>query len=49
MKQLAGERYPGAEKILLVCDNLSTHSPAAFYGAFEPAEARCLSQRFEWH
>ncbi len=49
MKQLADERYPEAEKIVLVCDNLITHSPAAFYEAFEPAEARRLAQRFEWH
>jgi len=49
MKQLSDERYPDAERIALVCDNLSTHSPAAFYEAFEPAEARRLAQRFEWH
>jgi len=40
--------YPGAEKILLVCDNLITHTPAALYEAFEPAEARRLAERFEW-
>ena len=34
---------------MLVCDNLSTHSPAAFYEAFEPSEARRLTARFEWH
>lgn len=49
MKRLADEHYPDAERIVLVCDNLSTHSPAAFYEAFEPAEARRLTQRFEWH
>lgn len=49
MKRLADERYPDAKRIVLVCDNLSTHSPAAFYEAFEPAEARRLAQRFEWH
>ena len=49
MKQLANEHYPDARKIVLVCDNLSTHSPAALYEAFEPEEARRLVQRFEWH
>ena len=49
MKQLADEHYREADKIVLVCDNLSTHKPAAFYEAFEPAEARRLAQRFEWH
>lgn len=49
MKRLADEWYPNADKIVLVCDNLSTHSPAAFYEAFTPAEARRLAQRFEWH
>lgn len=49
MKQLADEHYPDAERIVVVCDNLSTHKPAAFYEAFEPAEARRLAQRFEWH
>jgi hypothetical protein len=49
MKQLSDEHYPEAQTIVLVCDNLSTHSPAAFYEAFEPEEARRLTQRFEWH
>jgi hypothetical protein len=34
---------------VLVCDNLNTHTPAALYEAFEPAEARRLAERFEWH
>ena len=49
LRQLSDEHYPRADKIVLVCDNLSTHSPAALYEAFEPAEARRLAQRFEWH
>lgn len=36
-------------RIVLVCDNLSTHGAAAFYEAFEPAEDRRLARRFEWH
>jgi hypothetical protein len=30
-------------------DNLSTHTPACFYEAFEPAEARRLIDRIEFH
>ena len=49
MKQISDEHYPDADRIVLVCDNLSTHKPAAFYQAFEPCEARRLAERFEWH
>ena len=41
--------YPRAEKIVLVTDNLNTHSPASLYKAFPPEEARRLTERFEWH
>lgn len=46
MKKLA-EQYPEAEKIILVQDNLNTHSPASFYETFPADEAFALSQRFE--
>jgi hypothetical protein len=49
LRQLADECYAAAERIVLVCDNLNTHTPAALYEAFEPAEARRLAERFEWH
>ena len=49
LRALSDEHHLGAEKIVLVCDNLSTHTPAALYAAFEPAEARRLAERFEWH
>ena len=41
--------YPRAEKIVLVTDNLNTHSAASLYKAFPPEEARRLTERFEWH
>lgn len=41
--------YPSTEKIVLVTDNLNTHSPAALYKTFTPEEARRLTERFEWH
>jgi DDE superfamily endonuclease len=45
---LAEEIYPDAEKILLVCDNLSTHSPAAFYEAFSAETAHRLARKIEF-
>jgi len=49
LRRLSDEWYPQAERIVLVCDNLNTHTPASLYEAFEPAEARRLAERFEWH
>lgn len=41
--------YPEAKRIILICDNLNTHSKASFYKAFPPAKARKLVQRLEIH
>ena len=49
MKWLIDDAYPDAEKIVLVMDNLNTHSIASFYKAFSPAEAYRLSQKLEIH
>ena len=49
IKELSDERYPDAEKIVLVMDNLNTHSPASLYEAFEPSEARRLAEKLEVH
>jgi transposase len=49
LRYLSDEVYPQAETIILVTDNLNTHSPTGLYERFEPAEARRLAQRFEWH
>jgi transposase len=49
IRRLVDDWYPAAEKIVLVLDNLSTHTPAALYEAFEPAEARRLVEKIEWH
>jgi hypothetical protein len=50
MRRLAQERYPKAEKIRVVLDNLSTHTAAAFYESFPAEVARKLaqSQRIEF-
>jgi len=42
-------RYPEAEKIVLVMDNLNTHGIASLYEAFPPEEARQLAERLEIH
>lgn len=49
IKKLVDERYPKAERIVLVMDNLNTHTPASLYEAFEPAEARRLADKLEIH
>lgn len=46
MKELA-LHYTDAEKIILVQDNLNTHTPSSFYEVFDAPEAFALSQRFE--
>jgi hypothetical protein len=49
LRKLSDELYPDAEVIVLVQDNLNTHSPASLYEAFPPAEAKRLAERFEFH
>ena len=48
LRRIAEEDYPLAEKIRLVLDNLSTHTAAALYEAFEPERARRLARRIEF-
>jgi transposase len=49
MRDLVDEHYPEADRIRVVLDNLSTHSAGALYQAFEPAEARRILDRLEFH
>ena len=49
LKDLSDVHFPGASRIVLVQDNLSTHKAASLYEAFPPNEARRLVERFEWH
>ncbi len=49
LRKLSDETYPDAEVIVLVQDNLNTHSPGSLYEAFEPVEAKRLADRFEVH
>ena len=41
-------RYAGCERVTLVCDNLNTHTPGAFYEVFPPEQARSYVRRIEF-
>jgi hypothetical protein len=49
MRRLVDEDYPAADVIRLVTDNLNTHTPAALYETFPPAEARRIAKKLEFH
>jgi hypothetical protein len=48
-RTLVDEHYPDAEVIVLVMDNLNTHSLASLYEAFPPAEAKRIAMKLEIH
>jgi hypothetical protein len=49
IRELVDLHYPEAERIVLVQDNLNTHTPGSLYEAFPPAEAKRLADRLELH
>lgn len=49
IKHLLDNHYPTAEKVVLVMDNLNTHTGGSLYEAFAPHEARALLERLEIH
>ena len=49
IRELLDVQFPAAERIGLVLDQLNTHTPAALYQAFPPAEAWRLLEKLEWH
>ena len=49
IKHLVDVRYPEAERIVLVRDNLNTHTPGSLYEAFPPATAKRLADKLEIH
>ena len=49
IKALVDQRYPAAERIVLVQDNFNTHTPGALYEAFAPEEAKRLADKLELH
>jgi transposase len=49
VREVVDGMYPQAQKVVLVMDNLNTHTPASLYQAFEPAEAKRIWDRLELH
>jgi hypothetical protein len=49
IRDLVDVRFPDAERIVLVLDNLNTHDPASLYLAFPPAEAKRIWDELEVH
>jgi hypothetical protein len=49
IRSLLEGRYRDAEKLVLIMDQLNTHSPASLYEAFPPEEAQRLAERIEIH
>ena len=48
MAELIEGRYAVCKKVIVICDNLNTHTKGAFYTAFEPSRARELVRRIEF-
>jgi transposase len=49
MKEVVDEHYKEAEKIILVMDNLNTHTKSSLYEAFKPSEAKRIADKLEIH
>ena len=49
VRQLVDEHFSEAKKIILVMDNLNTHTPSSLYEAFSPAEAKRILDKLEIH
>jgi hypothetical protein len=49
IQHLLDAHYPDAERVVLVLDNLNTHTPGSLYEAFAPAEAKRLADQLEIH
>ncbi len=49
MREVLEDQYPEASKVVVVMDNLNTHTPASFYEVFPPTQAKALIDRLEIH
>ncbi len=49
LRILVEEDFADADRIVLVTDNLNTHTPACLYERFEPTHARRIASKLEWH
>jgi hypothetical protein len=48
LKAIVDTDYPQADKLIVIQDNLNTHSPASLYKAFTPSEAQRILSRLEF-
>jgi DDE superfamily endonuclease len=49
IKHLVDDHYPDVDQIVLVMDNLNTHTPGSLYEVFQPAEAKRLADKLDIH
>jgi transposase len=49
LRDIVDRHFPGAERVVVVMDNLSTHKPSSLYKAFAPEEAKRILDRLEFH
>ena len=49
LRYLVDDKYPDAEMVTLVTDNLSTHAKSCLYEAFAPEEALRIARKLDWH
>jgi hypothetical protein len=49
LRWLVEDLHPDARRVVLVTDNLNTHTPGCLYEAYEPARARAIAAKLEWH
>ena len=49
IRSMLTERYPQAERVVLVLDNLNTHGIESLYASYPPEQARAQAERLEIH
>jgi DDE superfamily endonuclease len=49
LRWVVEDLHPEAERVVLVTDNLNVHDPGSLYEAFDPARARRIATKVEWH
>lgn len=49
MRTLVDDHFPDADRLVVVLDNLNTHTPAALYHTFPPAEAKRIWDKLDLH
>jgi hypothetical protein len=49
LRWVVEDLHPDARKVVLVTDNLNVHDPGSLYEAFDPARARRIVEKLEWH